>query len=71
VRCFCKTYVSFYRGTPLLVQLILIFYALPAVGITLSPLAKAVMALSLNTAAFQGEISLSKIAAVVGNWRAK
>ncbi|WP_142243591.1 ABC transporter permease subunit, partial [Klebsiella pneumoniae] len=24
VRCFCKTYVSFYRGTPLLVQLILI-----------------------------------------------
>ncbi|HBT6916811.1 TPA: ABC transporter permease subunit, partial [Klebsiella pneumoniae] len=56
VRCFCKIYVSFYRGTPLLVQLILIFYALPAVGITLSPLLAAVVALSLNTAAFQGEI---------------
>lgn len=56
VRCFCKTYVSFYRGTPLLVQLILIFYALPTVGITLSPLLAAVVALSLNTAAFQGEI---------------
>jgi polar amino acid transport system permease protein len=40
----------------LLVQLILIFYALPTVGITLSPLLAAVVALSLNTAAFQGEI---------------
>ncbi|VDR28515.1 Inner membrane amino-acid ABC transporter permease protein yecS [Raoultella terrigena] len=51
-----KTYVSFYRGTPLLVQLILIFYALPTVGITLSPILAAVFALALNTAAFQGEI---------------
>ena len=60
VHCFCKTYVSFYRGTPLLVQLILIFYALPAVGITLSPWLAAVVALSLNTAAFQGKVRISR-----------
>ncbi|MCQ4254707.1 amino acid ABC transporter permease [Stutzerimonas stutzeri] len=52
----CAVYVSFFRGTPLLVQLILVFYALPAAGISLPPLAAAVLALTLNTAAFQGEI---------------
>lgn len=52
----CRTYVSFFRGTPLLVQLTLVFYALPAVGVSLPPLVAAVVALTLNTAAFQGEI---------------
>ncbi|MCS5945157.1 ABC transporter permease subunit [Klebsiella variicola subsp. variicola] len=70
MRCFCKTYVSFYRGTPLLVQLILIFYALPTVGITLSPLLAAVVALSLNTAAFQGEIfGLALKCCPKANWK--
>ena len=51
-----RLYVSFFRGTPLLVQLTLVFYALPATGISLPPLVAAVLALTLNTAAFQGEI---------------
>ena len=52
----CRLYVSFFRGTPLLVQLTLVFYALPAAGISLPPLLAAVVALTLNTSAFQGEI---------------
>lgn len=52
----CAIYVSFFRGTPLLVQLMLVFYALPAIGLSLSPLTAAVVALTLNTGAFQSEI---------------
>lgn len=49
-------YISFFRGTPLLVQLILVFYALPSIGIQLPPVLAAILTLTLNTAAFQGEI---------------
>lgn len=50
-------YVSFMRGTPLLVQLLLAFYVLPSlVGIQLSPLAAGILALALNTAAYISEI---------------
>lgn len=52
----CAVYVSFFRGTPLLVQLILVFYALPSVGISFPPVVAAVVALTLNTSAFQAEI---------------
>jgi polar amino acid transport system permease protein len=52
----CLGYVSFFRGTPLLVQLTLVFYALPSIGISLPPLVAAIAALTLNTAAFQSEI---------------
>ena len=40
----------------LLVQLVLVFYALPSIGLSLPPLVAAVLALTLNTAAFQSEI---------------
>jgi polar amino acid transport system permease protein len=52
----CRGYVSFFRGTPLLVQLTLVFYALPSIGVSLPPLVAAIAALTLNTAAFQAEI---------------
>ncbi|MCH3964382.1 MAG: amino acid ABC transporter permease [Clostridium sp.] len=51
---------SFYtwiiRGTPLLVQLFFIYYGLPAIGITLTEFSAAVIALSLNSAAYMAEI---------------
>nr|WP_281383610.1 amino acid ABC transporter permease [Paenochrobactrum gallinarii] len=56
LRSFAVIYRSFWRGTPILVQLLLVFYLLPAVGIDLSPITAAILALTLNTAAFQGEI---------------
>ena len=56
LRACCATYVSFFRGTPLLVQLTLVFYGLPAIGISLPPVVAAIAALTLNTSAFQSEI---------------
>ncbi len=49
-------YRSFWRGTPILVQLLIVFYLLPRTGVDVSPFVAAVIALSLNTAAFQAEI---------------
>lgn len=50
-----RLYVSFFRGAPLLVQLLLIYHLLPAIGINLPGLACAVIGLSLCTAAYQAE----------------
>lgn len=49
-------YRSFWRGTPILVQLLIVFYLLPQIGLGVPPFVAAVIALSLNTAAFQAEI---------------
>ncbi len=51
-----RVYISAFRGTPLLIQLSFVFYLLPAIGITLSSIPAAILALSMNTAAFQAEI---------------
>src|SRR5258707_15676101 len=48
-------YVSFFRGVPLLVQLFIVYYFLPAVGLDLSPLVAAAIGLALCTAAYQAE----------------
>jgi His/Glu/Gln/Arg/opine family amino acid ABC transporter permease subunit len=48
-------YVELIRGTPLLIQLFFIFYALPNIGIKLSPLVAAVLGLGLNYAAYESE----------------
>jgi len=50
-----SAYVQFFRGTPLLVQLLLVYYGLPNWGISLSPFVSGVLALGLNTAAYQAE----------------
>jgi polar amino acid transport system substrate-binding protein len=50
-----RAYVELMRGTPLLIQLYLIFYGLPTVGIKLTPLVAAVVGLGLNYAAYEAE----------------
>ncbi len=55
-RAVCGLYRSFWRGTPILVQLLIVFYLLPQLGLEVPPVVAAVIALSLNTAAFQAEI---------------
>ena len=50
-----RAYVEVFRGTPLLIQLYLIFYGLPSIGIRLSPLVAAVVGLGLNYAAYEAE----------------
>ncbi len=57
-------YVQFFRGTPLLVQLLMIYYGLPSWGIVLSPFLSGVIALGLNTAAYQAEYFRGAIQAI-------
>jgi polar amino acid transport system permease protein len=57
-------YIWLFRGTPLLVQLIIIFTGLPQIGIRLSVVASALIGLSLNEAAYLAEIIRAGINAV-------
>jgi polar amino acid transport system substrate-binding protein len=52
---FAVAYIELIRGTPLLIQLFLIFYGLPHVGIRLSPMVAAVAGLALNYSAYEAE----------------
>lgn len=49
-------YISVFRGTPLLVQLGVIFFFLPMLGVDIPPVLAAIISLSLNSGAFQSEI---------------
>ena len=64
VKWFVNLYVWMMRGTPLLVQLIIIFYALPMVGPTLRRFPAALLAFTLNYAAYFAEIFRGGIKAV-------
>ncbi|MYM89012.1 ABC transporter permease subunit [Rugamonas sp. FT82W] len=64
-------YVSLMRGTPLLVQMFVIYYGLPSVGIEFTPATAGILALSLNAGAFLSESLRGAIAAVSrGQWAA-
>jgi len=64
VRRFCIAYIEIFRGTPLLVQLFLIYYGFPGIGITLSRMMSAYLALGLNSGAYQAEYLRGAIMAV-------
>ncbi len=49
-------YTWIFRGTPMLLQLIVFYYGLPFVGIMLSPFQAAIIGLSLNSGAYMAEI---------------
>ena len=57
-------YVSFFRGTPLILQILFLFLALPQAGIVLDPLPTAVLALGMNYGAYMTEIFRAGIQAV-------
>ena len=56
LRSISRVYRSVWRGTPILVQFLIIFYLLPLIGINVASILAAIVALTLNTVAFQGEI---------------
>lgn len=56
VRALCRTYVEAIRNTPLLVQLFIVFFGLPSLGIRLSANDAAMVALSINLGAYCAEI---------------
>ena len=55
LRLLATAYVELFRGTPLLVQLTMIYFGLPELGLTLTPFAAGVLALGLNYAAAESE----------------
>ena len=68
---FVRFYVWIIRGTPLLVQLFLIFYGLPSVGIVLDAFPAALIGFTLNVGAYTSEIIRAVLIAVPkGQWEA-
>lgn len=66
-----RGYISVIRGTPLLVQLFVIFYGLPSIGITISPWPSAIIAFSLNVGGYAAEVIRAAILSVPkGQWEA-
>lgn len=61
---FARFYIWIFRGTPLLVQMFIIFFGLPSLGIYLNGFPAAIIAFSLNLAAYNAEILRSAILAV-------
>ncbi|MFM0397202.1 amino acid ABC transporter permease [Paraburkholderia phytofirmans] len=55
-RMFGGAYVFFFRGVPMLVQLLLVYYLLPFAGINVSPIVAALSAVSLCSASYIAEI---------------
>ncbi|MBD8651427.1 amino acid ABC transporter permease [Rhizobium sp. CFBP 13726] len=64
VQVLIRIYIDIFRSIPLLVLLIVVYYALPFVGIRLSPFLSAVTALSLVSAAYTAEIFRAGIEAI-------
>ncbi|MFC4454477.1 amino acid ABC transporter permease [Deinococcus sonorensis] len=64
LRTLSGLYVSFIRGTPLLVQIFVIYYGLPSLGLTLNPLTGGVLALTLNAGAYLSETLRAAIQSV-------
>jgi len=66
-----RFYVWVIRGTPLLVQLFVIFYGLPSMGILLDAFPAAVIGFTLNVGAYSSEIIRAVISSVPkGQWEA-
>ena len=66
-----RIFISAVRGTPLLVQLFLIYYALPQLGVKIDPFPSAVIAFSINVAGYAAEIIRASILSVPrGQWEA-
>nr|WP_321502699.1 amino acid ABC transporter permease [uncultured Dethiosulfovibrio sp.] len=70
-RALAATYIYVIRGTPLLIQLFLIYFGLPSLGINLPAFTAGVIGLSINSSGYVGEIVRGGIEAVPkGQWEA-
>lgn len=68
---FVRFYISIIRGTPMLVQISVVFYGLPAIGIFIDPIPAAIIGFSLNIGAYASETVRAAIASVPkGQWEA-
>jgi L-cystine transport system permease protein len=66
-----RFYVSVIRGTPLLLQLFIIYYGLPSIGATIDPFPSACIAFTLNVGGYASEVVRAAILSVPrGQWEA-
>lgn len=66
-----RFYISIIRGTPMIVQLFVIFYGLGSIGLKLDPWTSAIIALSLNVGGYGAEVVRAAILSVPkGQWEA-
>jgi polar amino acid transport system permease protein len=64
IRTFAGVYVSFFRGVPLLVQLLIFYYMLPYVGLDLPAIGAAILAVGMCSAAYTAEILRGALQAI-------
>lgn len=64
LRALATTYIEFFRGTSIFVQLFWVYFVLPFAGFTLTPLQAGVMALGLNVGAYGAEVVRGAILSV-------
>ncbi|MFW5897484.1 MAG: amino acid ABC transporter permease [Halanaerobium sp.] len=62
-----RIFISVIRGTPLLVQLFIIYYGLPTYGISLAPITAAVISFIINSGAYQAEYLRGSIQSISGS----
>lgn len=63
-RPFTRLYIEPIRGTPLLVQLFVLYFGLPSIGIKLDAFTASILALGLNSGAYQAEIFRSAVKSI-------
>ncbi|HEX8686235.1 MAG TPA: ABC transporter substrate-binding protein/permease, partial [Pyrinomonadaceae bacterium] len=64
VRLLCTVYVEFFRGTPVLVQLLFLYFGLPLVGLAMPGWLTALVGLGLNYAAYESQVYRAALEAV-------
>jgi polar amino acid transport system substrate-binding protein len=71
LRLFCTLYVEFFRGTPVLVQLLFLYFGLPVIGIAMPGWLTALVGLGLNYAAYESQVYRAALEAIpLGQWEA-
>lgn len=66
-RAVSTAYLTFFRGTPMLIQIFLLYYGLPSIGFKISAFMAGILGLGLNSAAYQAEYFRGSILAVKKN----
>ncbi len=71
VQWLCTIYVEFFRGTPVLVQLLFLYFGLPTIGLTMPGWLTALIGLGLNYAAYESQVYRAALEAIPrGQWEA-
>ena len=71
LRALCTVYVEFFRGTPVLVQLLFLYFGLPVIGIAMPGWLTALVGLGLNYAAYESQVYRAALEAIPnGQWEA-